>query len=161
MRLSLVCLMLGLSSCSGSGFHLKGADPMVMQGRTLAIEGGATNAEFVALVKLALQGRGAVLTDAANAELVVKMVSVTESRRVSGYSSTRAVSGFRYMTEANFTLQPKGAVAPISDSVAQSQSQTYDSDYVLGTQEEAEQIKASLRREVARLLALKVAAFKT
>jgi outer membrane lipopolysaccharide assembly protein LptE/RlpB len=44
--------------------------------------------------------------------------------------------------------------------VAQSQVQAYDSEYVLGTQEEADQIKTNLRRDVARLLALKIAALQ-
>lgn len=152
-------LTLVLSACGGeNGFHLRGTDPMGMTQMKVALEGGGT--DFNQLVKTALQNRGATMTDAANAELIVNLQEPVESKRVSGYSSTRAVSAFRYTTEAAFSIKRQGDTEAVSDSVAQSQVQAYDSEYVLGTQEEADQIKINLKRDVARLLALKIAAFK-
>ena len=153
-------LTLVLSACGGgTGFHLRGSDPMAIQSLKVAVE-GEDSTEFGSLVRLALQTRGAVLSDASSAEVVLTLQTPIESRRVSGYSATRAVSAFRYTTEARFGLKRQGAAEALIDSVAQSQVQAYDSEYVLGTQEEADQIKANLKRDVARLLALKVAAFK-
>ncbi|MBK8454681.1 MAG: LPS assembly lipoprotein LptE [Thiofilum sp.] len=153
-------LTLILSACGGeTGFHLRGSDPIAMQSLKVAVE-GENNTEFGSLVRSVLQARGAVLSDATTAEILLTLQAPLESRRVSGYSATRAVSAFRYTTEASFSLKRQGTAQVLTDSVAQSQVQAYDSEYVLGTQEEADQIKSNLRREVARLLALKVVAFQ-
>ncbi|MEN9434848.1 MAG: hypothetical protein RLZZ422_2437 [Pseudomonadota bacterium] len=162
LKLGLVwgLLALVLSGCAGeTGFHLRGSDPMGVIKLKIALAGD-TKSEWGQLVKSSLQSRGATLTDEASAEVLLTLQSPVESKRVSGYSSTRAVSAFRYSTEAKFSIKRQGSTEVVNDSVAQSQVQAYDSEYVLGTQEEADQIKTNLRRDVARLLALKMAALQ-
>ncbi|WP_020560620.1 LPS assembly lipoprotein LptE [Thiofilum flexile] len=154
------CLLLLLSACgSTEGFHLRGTDPLAMQQAKVAVL-GESGTEFGNSVRAALQSHGAVLSDPSTASILLTLQAPVELRRVSGYSTTRAVNAFRYTTEAKFSLQRQGTAEVVADSVAQSQVQTYDNEYVLGAEEESDQIKAGLKRDLARLLALKVAAFQ-
>lgn len=158
-------MVAGLAACSGSGFHLRGHNPQLANGSLLAdhklvVTGVDSRSDFGQAVQTQLQRAGAAMTTATDetATGVLQVGGVRETRTVSGYSSTRQVKEFNHLSQVSFTYRAKGADKAVSDTVSTSRIQTYDGTYVLGTSEEEKSIRAELRVELARLLALRVGA---
>lgn len=166
IALSLGVLM-GLTACAGSGFHLRGQNPQLantglLADHKLVVTGVDTRSDFGRALQTQLKRAGADLTTATDqaATAVLQVGHVRETRSVSGYSSTRQVKEFNQLSQVSFTYRVKGTDQSVSDTVSASRIQTYDGTYVLGTSEEEKTIRAELRSELARLLALRVAALQ-
>lgn len=149
----------GLSACGG-GWKLKGYEAEKAQANAaplaILVQGVSLNSAFGEALKSVARQRGSRLVkDSAAAEVVVQ-ASYKEDRIVSGYSASRAVREFDHQAEITFTATHGEKV--VKDTIFRSQIQTYDSEYVLGTQEESDTIKRNLRQEVARALLNRLAA---
>lgn len=117
--------------------------------------------DFVTVLKRVLQDNGAQLVDAAAPGVIVLNVTgLDEDKTVSAYSSVRQVREFNHYIDLNFTAQKSpvktGKAEPAVSKVRAERTQIYDSRYVLGVSEEELNIRAELRAEVVRLLALKL-----
>lgn len=149
----------GLSACGG-GWELKGYKAEKAQTNaaplTILVQGISLNSAFgEALQSVARQRGSRLVKEAADAEVTVK-AHYKEDRVVSGYSASRAVREFDHQAEVTFTAMH--GEKEVKDTIFRSQVQTYDSEYVLGTQEESDTIKHNLRQEVARALLNRLAA---
>lgn len=160
-----VSMVVGLTACAGSGFHLRGHNPQLSGGtlladQTLVVTGIDTRSDFGLALQTQLKRAGARMTTATDeaATGVLNVGGVRETRTVSGYSSTRQVKEFNHLSQLSFTYRAKGSDKVVSDTIRASRIQTYDGTYVLGTSEEEQTIRAELRAELARLLALRVGA---
>jgi len=159
-----LCL-LSLAACSGSGFQLRGSDSPITQplkGKVVILSDAATQHEFSHALRRALQKAGALVQSAEaepdTAGIRLNITQIEQDKTVSAYSSVRQVREFNHFIIVSFTAKADANSEALVSQVRAERSQVYDSRYVLGVAEEAQQIKAELRAEAARLLALRLRA---
>lgn len=159
--LVLILLVVVLQGCS-TGFKLRGADSLTqvpLRGLSVFIS-SEQQPQFTKVLRSGLENRGAALVSSpAPGVIVLKILGLEEDKTVSAYSAVRQVREFNHYIELDFTASRKtAAVEPkqVTAKVRAERSQIYDSQYVLGTNEEERVIQNELRREAVRLLALRL-----
>lgn len=124
--------------------------------QTLTVQGVDFQTDFGQALQEGL--RNAHVTIQENAPSLLTIVSVNENRIVSGYSASRQVREFNHTLDLIFRISGESVKEAQNHSVHVERSQIYDSNYVLGTSSEEEQIRQELRREAVRLMILKLRA---
>lgn len=155
-----IVALTGLTACGG-GWQLKGYEESKALAnaapRTIFVKGISLNSDFGEALRDALANANSrVVEDASMADMQVTL-KYREERVVSGFSATRSVREFDHQLELKYSVSQKERAQPIEDTIFRSQTQTYDSEYVLGTQEESDTIKRDLRRQVAQDLVNRLA----
>lgn len=119
---------------------------------------------FQRVLEQGLRSHGAELVTADRPGVIILNINdVEEDTTVSAYSAVRQVREFSHYIELDFLAQRKlatGKSRQVEATLRADQVQIYDSQYVLGGNEEESAIQEALRKEVVRLLALRLATFK-
>lgn len=145
-------LCLALSAC---GFHLRETTELPTAYQQISVKGLSVD-----------QGFGLVLKDAftdARSELVVDGKSETqllisgleEGRRVASYDSTLSVRQYLLFLMLDYRVMMNGKEVA-KHRIKLDKTMNYDADYVLGKQQEEEQIRKALRQDAARLILLRL-----
>ncbi len=148
----LVMLVFWLSAC-GEPFHLRSVPELA---QTMTIQGVDTQSDFGQALFEGLQDAHVTIQE--QAPTLLTITNVAENRIVSGYSASRQVREFNHTLDVAFRISGGTIGEAKSESVHVERSQIYDSNYVLGTSSEEDQIKQELRREAVRLMILKLRA---
>jgi LPS-assembly lipoprotein len=152
----IAALLFCLSAC-GEPFHLRGsAGSMPEIAQAMTVQGVDMQSDFGQALSEGLQNARVTLQE--NAPTLLTITGVTENRIVSGYSANRQVREFNHILDVAFRISGGTVGEAKPQSVHVERSQIYDSNYVLGTSSEEDQIKQELRREAVRLMILKLRA---
>ncbi|MBU0656489.1 MAG: hypothetical protein KJ914_15310 [Gammaproteobacteria bacterium] len=155
-------LLVWLAGCGGEPFHLRGSKPLpavIQQG--VYLQGVDQHSAFGITLQAGLEDAGATIwQDQQKATTILNIINVSESRSVSGYSSTRQVREFIHSINVVFRVKTRGLDEAGEYSVRAERSQVYDGQYVLGTADEGADIKDQLRHEAVRLIILRLQAIK-
>jgi LPS-assembly lipoprotein len=151
-----------LNGCS-AGFKPRGADSLTqvpLSGLSVFIKANKQRPPFIKVLRRGLEKSGATLvTEAAAGVIELDITKLEEDKIVSAYSSERQVREFNHYIELDFTAKRTLAAQKprqVSAVVRAERIQIYDSQYVLGADEEERTIRNELRTEVVRLLALRL-----
>lgn len=160
--LAVMGLMVWLTGCGGEPFHLRGSKPLpavIQQG--VYVQGVDQHSAFGLTLQDGLEDAGATIWQSQQkATTTLSIINVSESRSVSGYSSTRQVREFIHNINVVFRVKTHGQDETGEYSVRAERSQVYDGQYVLGTADEEADIKDELRQEAVRLIILRLQAIK-
>lgn len=159
--LVLLLLAILLQGCS-AGFKPRGADSLTqlpLRGLSVLIS-SEQQPSFARVLRSGLEDSGAQLVGTtAPGVIVLNIVGLEEDKTVSAYSAIRQVREFNHYIELDFSASRQlSGVKPrqVTAKVRAERSQIYDSQYVLGANEEERAIQNELRKEVVRLLALRL-----
>ena len=146
---SLLCLM--LTAC---GFHLKETTELPKDFQQVSLQGIGIERNFGRVLR-------DTFTDARsdlqlNSKLATKLTisNLVEGRRVAAYNFDRTVRQYLLFMKFDYTLEANGkklGTYPVNIDA----TLNYDSDFVLGEQEEERLIRQDLRRDAARLIVLR------
>ncbi|MFN3785569.1 MAG: LPS assembly lipoprotein LptE [Thiothrix sp.] len=157
-----MALLLAVAGCSGEPFHLRGSKllpELIRQG--VDLQGVDPRSDFGIALRDGLEDVGVtILPHPLAGATTLTIVNLRETKTVSGYSSTRQVREFNHALQLDFQVKTPDMAEAVTRSVRAERSQVYDGQYVLGTAEEEALIKDALRREVVRLLLLRLQALQ-
>ena len=144
-------LCLTLTAC---GFHLKETTELPAAFKQVSVQGISIERNFGRELRNAfIDARSELqVNDKHSTKLTIK--NLEEGKRIAAYNFDRTVRQYLLFMKLEYTLEANGqklGTYPINiDSTL-----NYDSDFVLGEQEEERLIREQLRRDAARLILLR------
>lgn len=146
--LSLGCLLLLVAGC---GFALRGLTPLPVALQTLELESVQADSDFEREVRRTLRNNGVTLVEAdSRYRLVLGAESVSE-RTLSVNSNARA-GEYELNVRVSFHLSEAGSLVSGPHELATSRVYLTDPENAVAKEEEAELIRAEMRRELAQQL---------
>ena len=144
-------LCLTLTAC---GFHLKETIELPTAYKNVSLQGIGIERNFGRILRDTFTDARSDLQANANHPTKLTISNLEEGRRVAAYNFDRTVRQYLLFMKFQYTLEADGkklGTFPINiDSTL-----NYDSDFVLGEQEEERLIRDELRRDAARLILLR------
>lgn len=159
----LIILVSTLSACAGESFHLRGSSVLPKSFSPIYLQGVDRFNGFGDILGTMIQQSGSTLVaNRADAEVVLTIRNLNESKRVVGYGANREVKEYLIFIRFNFSLMSvkTGDILLSSSAVNVDKLQTYDSNFVLGKVEEEAVLRESLRNDAARQVLLRMKATK-
>ena len=144
-------LCLTLTAC---GFHLKETTELPAAFKKVSIQGISIERNFGRALRNAFTDARSDLQAGSNHSTKLTISNLEEGKRIAAYNFDRTVRQYLLFMKLEYTLESDGkklGTYPINiDSTL-----NYDSDFVLGEQEEERLIRDELRRDAARLILLR------
>jgi len=146
------CLLcLTLTAC---GFHLKETTELPSTFQKVSVQGISIERNFGRVLRDAFTDARSDLQANTDHPTKLTISKLEEGRRVAAYNFDRTVRQYLLFMTFEYTLEANGkklGTFPVNiDSTL-----NYDSDFVLGEQEEERLIREELRRDAARLILLR------
>jgi len=151
---TLILSLMLCASLTACGFHLKETTELPAQFKQVSLKGINIERNFGRVLKDAFTDARSDLQ--VNNTLPTKLTisNLEEKRRVAAYNFDRTVRQYLLYMKFDYTLEADGkkpATYPVNiDAIL-----NYDSDFVLGEQEEERLIRDELRKNAARLVLLR------
>lgn len=144
-------LCLSLTAC---GFHLKETTELPAALKQVSLQGLSIERNFGRVLRDAFTDARSDLQANKTHPTKLTISNLEEKRRVAAYNFDRTVRQYLLYMKFDYTLEANGkkvGTYPVNiDAIL-----NYDSDFVLGEQEEESLIRHELRRDAARLILLR------
>lgn len=146
------CLLcLTLTAC---GFHLKETTELPEAFKKVSVQGISIERNFGRILRYAfMEARSELKADNSHPTKLT-ISNLVESRRIAAYNFDRTVRQYLLFMTFDYTLESNGKKLG-TYKVNIDSTLNYDSDFVLGEQEEERLIRKDLRRDAARLILLR------
>lgn len=145
--------------CTGESFHLRGASVMPKSYNAIYLQGIDPSFNFGHILSDALQRSGSrVVPQRENADVVLNISQLRESKRVVGYGTNREVKEYLVYIRFKYSVQSvaTGDILLSTSEVNLDKTQAYDSTFVLGKVEEEGLLRERLRENAARQVLLRM-----
>lgn len=145
--------------CAGESFHLRGTSVMPKSYNVIYLQGVDPSLDFGRILSDALQRSGSrVVAQRKDADVVLNIRGLSESKRVVGYGSNREVKEYLIYIRFKYSVQSvtTGDILLSSSEVNMDKIQAYDSTFVLGKVEEEGLLRERLREDAARQILLRM-----
>lgn len=151
---ALVSSLLVCISLSACGFHLKETTQLPAEFKAVSLQGISIERNFGRVLRDAFTDARSDLqaNDTHPTKLIIS--DLEENRRVAAYNFDRTVRQYQLNMKFDYTLMVAGKAQgpyPVNIDAALN----YDSDFLLGEQEEERLIRFGLRKDAARLVLLR------
>ena len=142
-----------LSSCAGSGFHLRESTSLSGAYVKIALEGISKESALYTTLEEAFRKAKGEFVASSEADSILSIHQLKEDKKIVAYTSARIAR--EYMIYLNFYYEIKVAGKKSQKRLIRlDKTLIYDSTFVLGKAEEERRIQQSLREEAARLILL-------
>ena len=149
-KMPIISLLLGLS-LTACGFHLKKTAELPAGFKQVSLQGIGIERNFGRVLKDAFTDARSDLQANGSQPTKLTISNLEEKRRVAAYNFDRTVRQYLLYMKFDYTLEANGkklGTFPVNiDAIL-----NYDSDFVLGEQEEQRLIRHDLRKDAARLI---------
>lgn len=152
--ITLVISFLLCLSLTGCGFHLRETTELPAALKQVSLQGLGTENNFGRVLRDAFTDARSDLKAGTTHPTKLIISNLEEKRRVAAYNFDRTVRQYLLYMKFDYTLEANGKKVG-THSVNIDATLNYDSDFVLGEQEEERLIRNELRRDAARLVLLR------
>ncbi len=160
-----ILLSLALSLISACGFHLRGTDSTVASKVRIYVDASRENTVREELRKLLSDRSFSVVDNRDQANVLLRVANERQSQRIVSVQSTGKVSEYELAHSVNIQVaQAEGTDSPLYDPeqaanrVEVIREYTFDQGGVLGKEDEADILRAEMRRELALQIVLRTVA---
>ena len=151
---TLILSLLLCASLTACGFHLRETTELPPQFKQVSLQGINIERNFGRVLKDAFTDARSELQANNIHPTKLTISNLEETRRVSAYNFDRTVRQYLLFMKFDYTLEANGkklATYPVNIDA----TLNYDSDFVLGEQEEERLIRDGLLKDAARLVLLR------
>ena len=142
-----------LSSCGGSGFHLRKSIDLPKIYQEVELVGLPGESNFARVFETALEEAGGKLQK--DAGVKVSISNLREGKRVVAYTGERKARIYLVFLKFEYTIQ-KQRKKILTQRINLDRTFIYDANFALGKAEEEKQIREGLNEEAARLIILRL-----
>lgn len=161
----LLVLTLVLSICSACGFQLRGSDSAIASKALIFVDAASGNSLREELRKLLSDRSFAVVDNRDEASVLLRVANEQQSRRIVSVQSSGKVSEYELAHSVEIQVaQSENDEAPLynldqaANRVEVIREYTFDQGGVLGKEDEADILRAEMRRELALQIVLRMVA---
>jgi len=149
LRLCFLFLVVSLSAC---GWHLRGSIALPDNIESVYIDNQASSDLLADELTNLLETNGVTLSEsAADADLMITLISFKESRRVNSVNSNTIVREYELLSEAEYEIKNSTGATILEPNVSQlSRIYSFDQNAVVSATEEERIIQRELRLELAQ-----------
>jgi len=162
VKLIILFLVMSLfSACAGEPFYLRGSAVLPKSFNSIYLQGVDRFNSFGGILRtVILQSGSRVALTRSEADVVLSVQNLSESKRVISYGTDREVKEYLIFIRFNFSLKSvkTGNILLSSSEVNIDKIQTYDSTFVLGKVEEEMLLREKLRNDAARQVLIRMKA---
>lgn len=145
-------LCLSLSAC---GFQLRETTELPAQYQQVGLSGVSFDQDFGRVLKDAFTDARSQLVTAGKLPAQLRISNLDEGERVASYDSELSVRQYLLYLLFDYEIVVDGKTR-VTQRIRLDKTMNYDADFVLGKQEEEDQIRKSLREDAARLILLRL-----
>lgn len=150
-NLAVVALAMLMSGC---GFQLRGTGATDFALQELGLSARNSYGETTKAVREALERNGVAVRDGARYRL--DLVSESEQQRTASYTSAARSAEQELTTRVDYRIQGPQGLTLLQDQVEVRKVYVYDQNNLIGSSQEAEQLRDEMRREAVQQLMMRL-----
>lgn len=147
-----VLLCVALTAC---GFHLRETTELPAHYQTIRLEGMSLDRGFGRILKDTFTDARSQLVSSGETQTQLLISNLDEGRRVASYAADLSVRQYMLYLVFDYSVVVAGKKVA-THRIKLDKTMNYDSNFVLGKQQERSQIRRALREDAARLILLRI-----